>query len=645
MLVAPNKPKRSFHMKLLKKAIPILAILIGVNINLSLSAATDSTMKPIQSGADWTKYTVTDNTVLNSPQKPSNLLPGENQIYIINSKIGAQNAPLPLSEKNQLMAEMEEGETVVIHAGFMDAVKSNNTTVYNQYVAKYAEYDSTTSTSKLFGCFGSKNKSKSFNKTLFDLQKSFNLLNDADGNFTYNLDLNLYPTAKSTVLAKINYKVKKFACVPYKVKFREFELKADLNVQGLAGELDGELKAKLIDRSWELTKLKTSTSFFVGPVYVKLGLDVPIEATLEADVKVSGKVGLYSQGNGRILIHKVCDGSFTCTDKVAPINTWNSSTTPIQLVGGTQIDVNARPGLSVALEPYLYNTSFLSAKVGVNAGINGHLWGYAGNACGDADSNGSNEFVTGLAVDINWNIRGIGSYKLPFKSSKPISSLDRKILKTGHIYFKDFLSGGSSALRPMIGGNTIGPMSNLTARMRPCYPFKDTINYAAIWGDGTSSRFSAKPTTAYKMPHTYTSNGRYLVRLRALSDTSGRSLATKYTNRYVNVDVNDVPKPATAPSNFIAFSEPQSGGFVDIYWNSVSYATSYQIYKSTSSTSNFRLHKSTSATAYFDNINSDTYYKVRACNSKGCGPFSTTRLVRYQDSTFCGTTTCFGNYL
>lgn len=65
-------------MKYLKKAIPIITLFIGININLL--AATDTTsMKPIQSGTDWTKYTVTDSGVLNSPQKPSNLLLGEEQ--------------------------------------------------------------------------------------------------------------------------------------------------------------------------------------------------------------------------------------------------------------------------------------------------------------------------------------------------------------------------------------------------------------------------------------------------------------------------------------------------------------------------------------------------------------------------------------
>lgn len=59
----------------------------------------------------------------------------------MNSKIGALNATLPQSEKNELMAEMEDGETFILHAGFMDAVRSNNTAVCNQYVAKYAEYD------------------------------------------------------------------------------------------------------------------------------------------------------------------------------------------------------------------------------------------------------------------------------------------------------------------------------------------------------------------------------------------------------------------------------------------------------------------------------------------------------------------------
>ena len=40
------------------------------------------------------------------------------------------------------------------------------------------------------------------------------------------------------------------------------------------------------------------------------------------------------------------------------------------------------------------------AQVGVRPYLRGDLWGYYGNACGDADSNGVNETVNALTFDL-----------------------------------------------------------------------------------------------------------------------------------------------------------------------------------------------------------------------------------------------------
>src|SRR5690606_1835854 len=90
-----------------------------------------------------------------------------------------------------------------------------------------------------------------------------------------------------------------------------------------------------------------------------------------------------------------------------------------------------------------------------------------------------------------------------------------------HIGFWSF--GDGSALEPMFYREAVsGTTMTMRGRMRPCWPYADSMRYRLTWGDGTVETFDAAPSTLFSKAHTFPTYGTKTVKLEALFDTASR---------------------------------------------------------------------------------------------------------------------------
>lgn len=110
-------------------------------------------------------------------------------------------------------------------------------------------------------------------------------------------------------------------------------------------------------------------------------------------------------------------------------------------------------------------------------------------------------------------------------------------------------------------------------------------------------------------------------------DSSFERLWCKKNGQWVESSDCEKP-PLEAPPHFRVISE-MCYGFNSASWDGVDGATHYELW---SCDPYSYLIRKTSQTFTMFNVGKNTYVKVRACNEKGCGPFSDCQLARYYPS-------------
>lgn len=197
----------------------------------------------------------------------------------------------------------------------------------------------------------------------------------------------------------------------------------------------------------------------------------------------------------------------------------------------------------MAVRGYLYNEVFAYAQVGVRPYLQGDLWGYFGNGCGDANADGTTDTVSALTLDLDTQVYLTAQARL--LGATPTQWNDLWHTSRYHLGFWDLI--GSSALQPMMGGTSTSAVNlskPYTAKMRPCYPYPDTVSYKFNWGDATLSNISGAPQSPATMNHTWTTAGTKASTLTALSDSHGRSF-NKTTARNITVASDPCPLDAS----------------------------------------------------------------------------------------------------
>ncbi len=377
---------------------------------------------------------------------------------------------------------------------------------------------------RLFG--GCSDKAITKSKTIDLGSTSIPLFSGSPGK-NVDADLSLQGIIHGSVSFEMNLKQRRFGifgvCIPYAVEF------VNVHAAGSATVDYGATLTGTISFSDSFEKLLAKIAlfdiwFFVGPVPVRIGFNLPISIGMDLSASVTGSV-TYDTG-------QQASGAFdyTCTiNKCTGRSSFQlgGSRTSNPLTGSISGRIQPSPWAEVAFRAFLYTDALVYAQVGVQPFLRGDLWGFLGNDCDDADGDGVSETVHALTFDADAEITANFAAAVFGKSPSR-----HQVFTTGrrHLAFFDLI--GSTALGPMIQGSStadVGQQADYTVNMRPCWPYADKVQHSVAWGDGTLDAVSGTPSDGATASHTWLVAGTVPVTATALRDDHGRELGRSTT--------------------------------------------------------------------------------------------------------------------
>lgn len=468
------------------------------------------------------------------------------EAYILNGLNGIMNAPIPESERSSLLEDLRADE------GTLDPKTGEVVKGEGVYVIHRAAMEEEASTD-------GKRLGRPWQDEEEPSPYACNAWNDGAWNFanlSYNNTFNQqWSTGPGTFSGSVsvtvplsanfngtlNYRYKRtkavLGCFPYLFKFRSVVLAGSASSNPIQMNATGTVSVGTnYSKKYEIMNPSLgSVSFWVGYVPVYIPFSLPVESDINITANASGTVSLNAtaavQGSVNVTCTDTgCSSSAGLSASFTPPNANNST---LSLNGRA----NLTPGLYAAVRASVYDPYVFFAQVGPRAYTPADFWGYSGNACGDADGNGTPEYVNAITLDLDWGVQGKFRYgSLTFGTSDATFANT-----TGNIKFWDLLSsaGGSSALRPMISGAssvTRNVSSTYNFRMRPCYPYSTAqTTYQVNWGDGSSNTVSGAANTNAPKAHTWTTSGSKTISATADFDNQARDF-NHTTTRSITVN-------------------------------------------------------------------------------------------------------------
>ncbi len=453
----------------------------------------------------------------------------DQNLVLMEGATGAGTVPLPGDVKTDAVRDAGAEDALVLdQATVNEIVASQQLGRLTPALLAVAEpedvSDSLDPEARLFGRCSNQVVTKS--KTV-DLSNPITLASgNLGGGFSGQLTIN--GNVQGTATGEVRLELKRFGifgvCIPYGVKLVHARAYGNL-LAGYGATLSGTVNyANPNPWEWEIAKpFLFSFDFLLGPIPVHIGFNLPITAGLELSASLTGSVS-YNAG-------QTAQGAFdyTCFLDNGCIgwSNFNQTGSPSTQTFTGSVSGHIKPSVyaQVGLRAYLYSEWLAYAQVGLRPYLHGDLWGYYGNNCGDADGDGYFETVDALTFDLDWQLRVTAQASVFGTRPK------RWTLVSGpyrHIAFWDLLShGGSRALQPMLVAQSPVPVNTsqrYDAKMRPCWPYGDAVNYSLSWGDGTSAALSGAPQSFTSTYKTWPTQGPKPIALTALSDTHGRNL-------------------------------------------------------------------------------------------------------------------------
>ncbi|MEO1085348.1 MAG: hypothetical protein AAFY88_14005, partial [Acidobacteriota bacterium] len=375
------------------------------------------------------------------------------------------------------------------------------------------------------------------------------------GAFTGELGLDADLDGNAT--GEFQYRIKRFSlfgiCIPYWVKFDHLRIFGNATLDGDI-ELSGSLSNN--DDPWEWSRQIAkphlgSLDFFIGPIYVHLGFNLPIKVGVEVGVTVEATVTYETEGDATGSFDYTCHSFNNCV---------GNSSFSVQNLGNPQAITGSIEGraeiegyVDVGVRAYLYSDSFLYAQVGVRPKAFVDVWGYYGNNCGDVDCDSNAETVSALTASVDWQLFITAK---AFAIGATWEWDDLWHTPKQHLAFIDFL--GSPALHPMLHGpdsTQPGAVTTYQARMRPCWPYEDEVTYEVVWDDGTVNTFTKAPGQYQDLLHQFWTSGTVPVTVTALHDAHGRQI-----NRSTTRDILVSPLAPTEDPDCSAGGTDTTGG-------------------------------------------------------------------------------------
>lgn len=472
----------------------------------------------------------------------------DQNVYNLRGLEGVYNAPITAGLQNELAAAADTPDAVfIVEKRIADDIaiseRQGYLTPYLQSIAEPLDgrlpteplplepipYSGGEVSPLLFGNCSDRHINRTASFALNSpLNQNFNL----GGGFTGALTTNGGITGSAT--GEVNIILKRYrvfgVCVPYSVKFDRARAYGNAQVN-YGATVNGTVNYAY---NWSTQIAKPhlfSLNFAIGPIPVHIGFNLPITMGLSINASVTGQVTYTGSQQATGSFDYTCRLSgCTGTSSYSLLNPTSSQPVTASISGRIQPTV----WVQAAVRAYLYTEWVAYAQVGVRPYLYGDLWGYYGNTCGDADGDGQFETVSALTFNLDWQVfltaeaRAFGASPTQWNN---LWSTPRRLIR-----FWDLI--GSSAIRPILAGPSNVSVFNTNAysvRMRPCWPYSNTVNYQVNWGDSTSSSVSGAPQTAVALSKSWSTIGPRTVSATALTDSWGRNLGSATTTRTVNV--------------------------------------------------------------------------------------------------------------
>lgn len=467
-------------------------------------------------------------------------------LYVLQNETGINSAPLTPGLQDDLDDDVTGEDTAIL----VDQKIANEIAISEQqgYLTPYLESiaepredfepapirPGQVSAMGMFGKCSNKaiNKSKTFNLT-----KPVSTSEKFNSHFEGSLTMTSGIQASAT--AEVHLELKRYAifwaCIPYGVKFNNARAHGTMELNSTSS-LSGTIK---YTQSWkkQIADVKLFTvTIPAGPIPIPVNFTLPITIGLDLQATVTGTVGFHAARHA--------SGSFdyTCTlggcVGGASFNMPGTVQDPVP-VGAISGHLEPSIWVQAAVRAALVHERLVYAQVGVRPYLRADLWGYYGNACGDADGDGIPETVDALTLDLDWQLYVTGEAALLNTTPDVWDNL----WNTGrrHIAFWDLI--GSEAAQPVIVGPATAQSNVLQAygaKMRPCWPYSETVDYQFNWGDGTTTALSGAPQSQPMTNHAWSPVGARAVTLTPLRDGHGRKLDSLSSTRTINVTAGPV---------------------------------------------------------------------------------------------------------
>jgi len=511
-----------------------------------------------------------------SPSPPSTAT--DQHVYILNGEAGITASPIPETLKEDLVPSLADpgGISISIEDGadsvyivsqeIADGIEASEAAgSLTPEIAAIAEpLDGVASSYASSLSSECATHQQTVRKVLDLAGRSFGDSYNLGGGFTgsYAVSGNI----EGAVTAELNFDVKRKKviawCVPYAAKFNNVHIFGDATAN--AGvTLSGTVAYQHSFGPTEFAKPHLfDVLFFVGPVPVYIGFNLPVSAGLDLSAEATGSLTY----NGSQIATGTFDWVCTLSDcQGGGSYDSNAANTTQTITGSVSGHVKPSPYVDVGFRAYLYDEFIAYAQVGLRPHLLGDLWGYTGNNCGDANGDGTFETVRALTFDLD------GRIDLTGEASAFGAGPWRRTLKTGsalHIGFYDLI--GSSAMQPELQGPstaTVGSSGEYLMKIRPCWPYDKKITYQLNWGDGSPVQtFESDPAAYVRATHTWNAAGSPTITATSLRDSHGREL-NQSTSRTIPVTaiiplaLTVTPSPASATyGNAITWTASSTGG-------------------------------------------------------------------------------------
>jgi len=434
-----------------------------------------ATITTVAVGSGWRKLSATgtmQDAVTGAYHTVTN-----DEVFVVTGTTGINSVPLPAVIRGQLSSDLQ----LSLASG---EIKSADQAVYFVHKATAEQVAAGTLQQAPVAKPGMKTYALcgDYNKTLqktvsFDKPVTYSHTSNTSG---FSGELSLDGRIKGMATGKVKVRIKRSWCVPYWAKL--------INMQ-FSGNLDARarLTAKgSFSKQWswhnEVAKFHVgSFSTFVGPLWVHIGLNVPVDLGLDASAKATADLDGTVTATGSF--DAICNGDGCTTSKSFTHGFAENHPPTFNLTGRVKVT----PWIQGSVRTYLYSESVAYGQVGVKAALDGDLWFYSGNGCGDADDDGVNETVSALTLDADLD--------LDLTAKLYVIGLVDKHWSWGigrwHVGFWDLMPGGSSALEPIFyrktyasGAVVYDPSTpgglTFMGRMRPCWPYTNNTHRVIV---------------------------------------------------------------------------------------------------------------------------------------------------------------------